>query len=248
MQKGTGVSTGLSGMGKEATHGESSSTERAGLAERILHRGLILFLVATVVFLLLDLGTKRLAFSRLGPRGNRRVVVIPGFLDLITSQNEGAAFGILKGRHGFFVGISFLAALLLSYFSMTGDPKKKLYHFTLGLILAGVLGNLYDRLFFVNEAGRHAVRDFIDLHIDHPPIARFLQRTFGSNHWPNFNVADAAICVGAFLMIVFLWREDRAEKAGKKQGKEGKRQEEKRQEEKRGKRRAEKEENRRNDS
>ncbi|MDO5483378.1 MAG: signal peptidase II, partial [Desulfovibrionaceae bacterium] len=61
----------------------------------------------------------------------------------------------------------------------------------LGLVLGGALGNLIDRLRF------RAVVDFLDFY-------------WGSWHWPAFNVADVAICLGAFLACLAIWRQDRA--------------------------------------
>src|SRR6185503_2875080 len=64
-------------------------------------RALVAFLVMTVLLTAVDLVTKHLAFEHIGPWPNK-IVVIPGFFDLINSKNEGAAFGQLQGQYGFF--------------------------------------------------------------------------------------------------------------------------------------------------
>ena len=66
---------------------------------------------------------------------------------------------------------------------------------SLGLIFAGAVGNVIDRLRF-----RYVV-DFIRVYTDQPDLKAFLVRQFGTNEWPSFNVADAAISIGVVLMI-----------------------------------------------
>lgn len=171
----------------------------------------VLFFAVAVLGTALDLATKDLAFRSLrvdAPEGvlaSSTVELLPGFLKLHLSQNRGAAFGILEGQQGFFLAISALATFAIAWFVWSAEPGKRLFPFTLGFILAGVLGNLYDRLMFGH------VRDFIDLYVGHEPAASFLRRHLGHNQWPTFNLADSFICIGAALMIIQFWRDDRAE-------------------------------------
>jgi signal peptidase II len=132
----------------------------------------------------LDLGTKALIETRFSLY--ETVPVIKGFFNLTYVQNTGAAFSILSNAGSFrtplFAGVTLAAAAFVIWLTKTqGDEDKNLPVF-LGLILGGALGNLADRL-------RHgAVVDFLDVYI-------------GKYHWPAFNVADSAICVGVGLIL-----------------------------------------------
>ncbi len=116
--------------------------------------------------------------------------IIPGFFNLVYVTNTGAAFSFLADidspwRHYFFLGISFIAILGLSWYYCI--QKKELGTRTagvvLGLLSGGAIGNLLDRLRY------GAVTDFLDFY-------------YASWHWPAFNVADSAIFVGAFMLIL----------------------------------------------
>ncbi len=174
-------------------------------------RGSIVFLTATVLGTALDLGTKRLAELSLKhpswPLEHRPPVsLIPGFLDLAWNENRGAAFGLLRGKFWIFIAISLVAVAALVYFSAIARKESWRYHATLGVLTAGVFGNLYDRLVF------SYVRDFIDMYIGYRPAADKLIDWFGTNHWPTYNFADAFICVGAVSLLVKFWRDDRRER------------------------------------
>jgi signal peptidase II len=118
--------------------------------------------------------------------------VITGFLSLTLVHNTGAAFGILAGersplRTWFFLLISILAAGVVLWLLWRLRPDQKMEATALSLILGGALGNVIDRVRF----GR--VIDFIDVY-------------FRTYHWPAFNVADAAISVGVFVLLWCLIR------------------------------------------
>jgi signal peptidase II len=102
--------------------------------------------------------------------------VLP-FFELSYVENTGAAFGLGRGANGFFIAVS--AALIVALARLLWRwPKSDLWLQTGGtLVLAGAIGNLYDRL-----AYRYVV-DFLYVH-----------------HWPVFNVADSCITVGACLL------------------------------------------------
>ena len=116
--------------------------------------------------------------------GDERTL-IKGFLDLVYTENPGIAFGQLQegGSFGrwFFVILATAAAIaVLYYFLRTARNDDRILG-ACALLLAGITGNLTDRV----RLGH--VIDFISLHA-------------GSYHWPTFNVADASICIGAFLL------------------------------------------------
>lgn len=123
---------------------------------------------------------------------NRGIEVIPGILNVVHARNPGAAFGMLAdaGAHWrpvFFIGIS-IAALAVIVWLLVGSSRtgwRLLGGYS--LFFAGTLGNLVDRVRFGE------VVDFIDVHL-------------GAWHWPAFNVADSALCVGSALFLLhFLW-------------------------------------------
>jgi signal peptidase II len=121
----------------------------------------------------------------------RSVPVIPGCFDLVHIHNRGAAFGFLNSpdiEWQFWLFLGATAFALWAIVTLTRNARHDPLLFSgLGLILGGAIGNLVDRLRY------RAVLDFLDLYI-------------GDWHWPAFNVADAGICVGAFLACIALYR------------------------------------------
>lgn len=116
------------------------------------------------------------------------VAIVPGFFNLVYVTNSGAAFSLLANvdspwRHYFFLGVGSLAMVGLSIAYLKLRKVNRYYTLALALIAGGAAGNLIDRVRF------GAVIDFLDLYV-------------GRYHWPAFNVADSAICVGAALFLV----------------------------------------------
>ena len=152
------------------------------------------YLFAAAAVLMADQASKAWAVRRL--RAGDVVKVWDGFLQLAYAENPGIAFGQLQegGAFGRWM-LSGLAALavagLLLYFFRTKRTDDRLLG-ALALLLAGVAGNLTDRV----RLGH--VIDFVEVFI-------------GSYQWPTFNVADAAICTGAALLALDLILEGRAE-------------------------------------
>ena len=114
----------------------------------------------------------------------RRIPVLP-FFDLVLAWNRGISFGMFDA--GSVWGPWLLSGIALVIVGCLGVWVRRAEMLSttlaLGLIMGGALGNVIDRV----RLG--AVTDFIDLHA-------------GGYHWPAFNVADAAITVGAILLIV----------------------------------------------
>ena len=117
--------------------------------------------------LALDLWSKQWAFRTLRQGGGR--VLIPKILEFHTTLNPGALFGIGAGRTGLFLLASLLALILVLWMFAHCPARRRLTHIALGAILAGALGNMYDRAFvrltpyvFPTPAGRavaYGVRD-----------------------------------------------------------------------------------------
>ncbi len=146
------------------------------------------------VLLVLDFFTKRWALEALAD--GRQIQLIPGFFPLTLAFNRGAAFGLELGSNPrtFFIVVSVLALGLLGTLYVKATPGDRLRHFSLALVLAGALGNLYDRVRW-----DRGVVDFLG------PM------NLGFTHFPIFNVADMAISCGAVLLAISFWKEERAE-------------------------------------
>ncbi len=145
---------------------------------------------------MIDQTTKAWAVRALRFGGERSV--IGGFLNLAYAENPGVAFSMLDqqgdaGRWGLSVVACVAAALVLYFFWRTPRTDDRMLG-SLALLLAGIAGNVTDRL----RLG--FVVDFIDVQ-------------FGSWHYPTFNVADSAICIGALLLMIdlFLSKKQKAE-------------------------------------
>ncbi len=120
----------------------------------------------------------------------QKVEVIRGFFNLVHVRNTGGAFGIFGGERGglgswLFVVASLIAigCILVLFFRLREDEKT--ISLSLSLVLSGALGNLVDRLRYGE------VVDFLDFYLF-------------SYHWPAFNIADSAICLGIGLMALEL--------------------------------------------
>jgi signal peptidase II len=118
---------------------------------------------------------------------NGDMSVISGFLNFAYAQNTGVAFSMFDdhgdaGRWGLSI-VAFVAAALVLYFFWRTPRTDDRMMGALALLLAGIAGNVTDRM----RLG--FVVDFIDVQ-------------FGSWHYPTFNVADSAICIGSGLLII----------------------------------------------
>ena len=107
--------------------------------------------------------------------------VIPGLFHLTLVLNSGAAFGLFKGRGVVFTISSVLIMVLICAYIWRSGCKDLLTLIALGLILGGAAGNLIDRVAF------GYVIDFLDFRV-----------------WPVFNIADASITIGAFILALRL--------------------------------------------
>ena len=133
----------------------------------------------------LDLWSKKAVFDWLGsPESGNVYTVIPDFFQIVSRLNAGAAFSIFQGQRLVLAGISSLALLVMLYLFLTGRFQRRIFQIAAGCITAGIVGNLYDRLF--NDG---LVRDFLDVYVK-------------SYHWPTFNVADSLLCIGVGLILL----------------------------------------------
>ena len=137
----------------------------------------------------LDQLTKRWILQHIDPESP--VKIIPNWFDLVNVTNTGAAFGSFKNNNLFFVALSSIALIAVASLLLRKRSRKDAWRdVSLALLLAGVLGNLTDRLSY-----GHVV-DFLlfDLHV---PLA---------HPWPAFNVADSCICIAVVCFIIYSLR------------------------------------------
>ena len=121
-------------------------------------------------------------------------VVITGWFDLVNITNTGAAFGSFKNNNTFFIVISGLALLFVVALLVRRRSWDVWRDVSLALLVAGVLGNLTDRLLYGH------VIDFLlfDLHFPY------------AHPWPAFNVADSCICVAVACFIIHSFRQQKS--------------------------------------
>ncbi|MDR1921461.1 MAG: signal peptidase II [Candidatus Adiutrix sp.] len=151
-----------------------------------------------LLVLAVDLASKDAARRNFSPWEPK--VVIDGFFNLILTYNVGAAFGLFSGGGGADQGLKMAAVAAVSvlpfiYFYVKARPSDRTLLSGLGLIWGGALGNIHDRFRW------GAVVDFLDFYR-------------GDYHWPAFNVADIAICLGAAALALSVLREERPRPPG----------------------------------
>jgi len=142
------------------------------------------WLVLSVITIILDQA------SKLAVDGSMKLyesIPITAFFNLVYVRNTGAAFSFLSDAGGWqrwlFAGLAFIISGILIAWITKLKQQEVLLAVSLSLVLGGAIGNLIDRVAY------GYVIDFIDLY-------------YYSWHWPAFNIADAAICLGVFLMVL----------------------------------------------
>ena len=134
-----------------------------------------MLVIPVLIILALDQLSKFIVIKNLN--ANQSIPIIKGLLYVTFVRNRGAAFGILKNQLPLFIFTALFAVVLISLVISKKKERPLILNISLGLILAGAIGNLIDRLFL------GYVVDFIDFRI-----------------WPVFNVADSAITIGTVLL------------------------------------------------
>ena len=138
-------------------------------------------LLVALYVILLDQASKewvRGAFSL-----HESVELIPGFFSLTYIRNTGAAWGMFSGQNLTLALLAFVMLVALVMFRRRILPPGPLHRVALGLLCGGIAGNLFDRLRL------DYVTDYLDFYIQ-------------TWHWPAFNIADAAICIGVGIYLL----------------------------------------------
>jgi signal peptidase II len=153
----------------------------------------MMVLLLSVAIVILDQVTKQWVTARFTLFES--LPVIPGLFDLCYVRNTGAAWGILGGLNGLLIGLSVVVLLVLVFFRRSFLTDSLVHRLALALMVGGIVGNLLDRVRL------QYVVDFLDFH-------------WRLHHFPAFNVADSAICVGVGLYMLSVLFLPKATEAG----------------------------------
>ena len=151
----------------------------------------LIFLISLPLYAL-DQLSKQLVLRLISPYEAR--IIVPDFFSLVNVTNTGAAFGSFKGNNTFFILVSIIALVVVTVLLVRAQPADAWRNLSLALLLAGILGNLTDRLIYGH------VIDFLlfNLHIRY------------ADPWPAFNVADSCISIAVVLFIIHSFRRQKA--------------------------------------
>ena len=151
-------------------------------------------LIVLVVALTADMLSKTLIVKHFGYFD--RVDFLDGFFRITLVYNEGGVFGIFQGYKTMFLVISGIVLVLMVLYYIYEKNKSLIFCIAMALVASGAIGNIIDRLM----PQRPGVVDFISIGID------------GVYRWPTFNIADMCIVVGAALLIIVLYKEEKKRK------------------------------------
>jgi signal peptidase II len=147
-----------------------------------------LFFAVALSGAFLDLWTKHAVFAHFEARPwPSEVRIVDGLLSYGKTYNPGVVFGLGQKAPAFWKIVAFAAIPAICAIFFAVKKHKWILTLSLGMILAGTLGNAWDRLF------HPGVRDFLKFYV---------VTDAGAKVWPLFNLADSYICVGVFLLTV----------------------------------------------
>jgi signal peptidase II len=155
------------------------------------------YLILAAAVIVFDIWTKALVLARIDL--HETIPIIPNFFQLVHVRNTGAAFGIGANASSRIVPLLLNAGAIAVFFvvvvyALRSAVTDRVLQTGLHLILGGAIGNLLDRFRF------GYVVDFLDVYV-------------GSKHWPAFNVADSAICIGIALLFFDMRKKPETESA-----------------------------------
>ncbi|EKO3441841.1 signal peptidase II [Vibrio fluvialis] len=141
--------------------------------------------LALLVFVA-DITIKLVVMNSMGYGWENRIEILP-FFNLLYAHNYGAAFSFLSDQAGWqrwlFTGIAFAVVGLLAFWMRRLPSSDKWNNMAYALIIGGAVGNVFDR-------------------VVHGFVVDYLDFYWGTYHWPAFNLADSAICIGAAMIIL----------------------------------------------
>jgi len=141
--------------------------------------------LAALIFVL-DIAIKLVVMDNMVYGWNGRIEILP-FFNLLYVHNYGAAFSFLSDQAGWqrwlFTAIAFTVCGMLTYWMTKLPAKERWNNVAYALIIGGATGNVFDR-------------------VVHGFVVDYLDVYWGNYHWPAFNLADSAICIGAAMIIL----------------------------------------------
>ena len=150
-----------------------------------------LFVVAFLLALGLDQGSKIWAREHLKPIYPEAQTVIAGYFDMRYSENPGSAFSLFRTMGGarYFLLLVGVGALgVVAYYLKRAEPGQGRIGAELGLLAGGAIGNMVDRAMY----GK---------------VTDFIVWKYGAHEWPTFNIADAALVIGVIGLALDTWPE-----------------------------------------
>jgi signal peptidase II len=148
----------------------------------------IVFFSIAIAGCAVDLASKSWIFNHPGVSDGQVWWIWQGVFGFKTDTNTGMLFGMGRGLTPLFAALSVAAALgILAWLFWAGAARDRLLCVALACVMAGILGNLYDRLGLWNDGSQQAVRDWVLVMIGKWP-------------WPTFNIADSLLVCGAVLL------------------------------------------------
>ncbi len=174
----------------------------------------VVFVVGVAVILAADLISKAWAWSFLDQHGGGygEYAVFGEWFRLAKATNTGTIWGLFKGYSGVLTGVRCVMVLVLLAFAWFTPACQRFKLSGFALTTGGALGNLHDNVFREDRG----VRDFLDFHVPLPWRDTLY-------HYPTFNIADAAILVGAISLFIAFGREgSRSEQSSEQSSAQGK--------------------------
>jgi signal peptidase II len=162
--------------------------------------------LVSVLTLAADLSSKAWAEQHLD--GNTVAELVKNHLTLLLAKNRGGAWGLLQStsenvRRPFFLLVSVAAIAFIMTLYRRLQKHQRALKWGLPLVLGGALGNVFDRIRYGH------VIDFIDYRADWMRVMNEKLLHNSNDHWPTFNIADVAICVGVGLMAIDMFTSKR---------------------------------------
>jgi len=176
--------------GASLSDADESSVASSGTGKARLR---LLFAVVAIVCLIADQVAKALAVAHLTPGEPRRLV--GSLLRLDLTRNPGAAFSTGTSHTEWFAALAIIATVVAIWYGLKAGTRA--WAVALGILTAGIAGNLVDRIVRAPGGFRGHVVDFLEL-----------------PHWPIFNVADVCITVAAVLILLQAARGERLSGSG----------------------------------
>jgi signal peptidase II len=154
----------------------------------------VCFLLLAVAGCGADLWTKDFMFRWLGMPPSPTEWVIDGIFGWQTSLNHGALFGVGQGQGFVFISLSVVAAIGIIYWLFVmGAAEEWLLTISLGAIMGGIFGNMYDRLGLWEVPGHPGVHE--------KAVRDWILVQYNGWVWPNFNIADSLLVCGAATLL-----------------------------------------------